>query len=190
MRRFFFILGAGAFVGGVVVACGGSVTSVDGNKNTSSLDPTDQNQLCIDTYNYIKSSISPADMAAMACGFAGVSSTSDPTTCQSDYTTCVAQQTAAMGTQMNQPVNCTGFDQTLAQCNTTVATYTKCLAQELDMMKSLEAQFPLCSAAAAQTAELAALNKLSGDCIALMQTCQMAFPGAGSSSSSNSPDGG
>ena len=171
-------------------ACGGQVTSVDGNKDTSSLGSTDQNQLCLDTYNYVRTSLSNDDIAKMECGF---EISQDPSTCASTYETCVTTAEAQLqGTTLPATPDCTGFDAAVAQCNTTVAEYTKCLQQEVDAMKSLESSFPLCTQADATSAELAAMNKLSQDCIQLMQTCQLTFaPGSGSGSNGGTlPDGG
>jgi hypothetical protein len=184
MRRSIFLLCA------IGVACGGSVTSVDGNKSTATLTPADENQLCTDVYDYMKSSFSPADMARLACGFSSTTDTTT-TTCQNDFSACVTEQTATMSTAMNGAPDCTAFQQQVAACNTTVATYTKCLVQEIDAMKSLESQFPLCTPGAAQSAELQAMSKLSADCLALMQTCQVvAVGGSGSSGGGGLPDGG
>lgn len=185
MRRWIFFLCA---VGATAAACGGSMTTVDGNKSTTTLTPDEQNQLCTDVYNYVKSSFSTSDMAAMACGFSGASSTSDPSTCQSNYSACVAKETASMTGITNQPLDCTGFDAQVAQCNTTVAEYTKCLQQEVAAMKSLESQFPLCSQAAAQAAEINAMSQLTSDCLQLAQTCQ--FLGSSTSGGGPAPDGG
>ena len=41
----------------VAAACGGQITTVNGNENTATLSPTDQNQLCNDVYNYIRNNI-------------------------------------------------------------------------------------------------------------------------------------
>ncbi len=159
------------------------MTSVSGSENTSSLSPTDQNQLCLDTYDYVKSSFSNDDIAKMECGFQGAGTTTDPSTCSSTYQTCVTK--AEQQLQTNNPLpatpDCTGFDQAIAQCNTTVAEYTKCLQQEIDAIKSLESSFPLCTQAEATSAEIAAAGKISTDCIQLMQTCKISFAPSGTS---------
>lgn len=172
------------------IACGGSVTTVDGNKDTSNLTPTDQNQLCLDTYNYVRTSFTNDDIAKMECGF---KLSQDPSTCATTYTTCLtAAQAQLQQTTIPTTPDCTGFDAAIAKCNTTVAEYTKCLQQEVDAMKSLESSFPLCSQSAATSAEITAMSKLSQDCIQLMQTCELSFgpTSGGGSSGGGLPDGG
>ena len=171
----------------VLVACGGSMTTVDGNDNTNSLSSTDQNQLCIDTYNYVKNNVSTDDVAKISCGFAGAEA--DGGDCQSTYDTCVAnaEKTA---TPLPAAPDCTAFDQSIAKCDTTVAEYTKCLQQEVDAMKSMESQFPFCSQAQEESAALQAYAKISSDCLQLMQTCTITFGPTSGSSSSGSFDGG
>ncbi len=183
MRKSIFLVCA------IGVACGGSVTSVDGNKNTSTLTPTDQNQLCNDVYNYMKSSLSSTDLARLECGFSGSSTpNNDPTACQNAFNTCVAQASP----NMNWPtgtIDCTNFDQQVAKCNTTVAEYTKCLTEEVAMIKSMESQMPFCSQAQAESAALQAYGNLSSDCLQMMNTCQ--FPISSSSSGGGpAPDAG
>jgi hypothetical protein len=172
-----------------LAACGGAVTSVDGNKNTNSLTPTDQDQLCLDTYNYVKSSISVDDIAKLECGFQTTST--DPSSCAQTYQTCLTTA-EANAQQISWPLapDCTGFDQSVAACNTTVAEYTKCLQEEVDALKSLESSFPLCSTAQEQAAGIQAESRLTTDCLALMQTCQITFVPAGSGSSGGAPNGG
>ena len=186
MRRSIFLL---CIIG---VACGGSVTSVDGNKSTATLSPTDQNQLCTDVYNYVKASFSPTDIARMSCGFSfSTSGTTDPTTCQSDFSACVQKETANTTNGLNQPLDCTTFDQQVASCNTTVATYTKCLTEEVNAMKSLESQMPFCSQSAAEAADLNAMSQLSSDCLALANSCPgLGFGGTTSSGGGATSDGG
>ncbi len=174
----------------LLVACGGQVTSVDGNKDTTNLGATDSNQLCLDTYNYVRTSLTNDDIAKMECGF---KLSQDPSTCSSTYESCVTTAEAQLhGTTLPATPDCTGFDAEIAKCNTTVAEYTKCLQQEVDAMKSLESSFPLCTQAAATSAEITAMSKLSQDCIQLMQTCQLTFaPSSGSGSNGGTlPDGG
>lgn len=174
---------------GVLLAmgCGGKVTSVDGNESTASLGPADQDQLCLDTYTYVRNALSTDDIAELQCGFAP---SQDPSTCGSTYATCVSNA-KANAQQINWPLvpDCTGFNASVAKCNTTVDEYTKCLKEELDAVKSIEGDFPICSQAAQEAAGVAALSKISTDCLALMQTCQISFA-PGISGSSSSSDGG
>lgn len=174
-----------------VIACGGSITSVDGNDTTNTLTPADQNQLCTDTYNYVRNAVSSGEIAKLECGFGGATLADGGTgDCQQTYDTCVANASTNTIPLPATP-DCTAFDQAVASCNTTVATYTKCLQEEVDAMKSLESQFPLCTQAEEESASLAAYSKLTVDCIQLMQTCTITFaPGGGSSSSGGNGDGG
>jgi hypothetical protein len=165
----------------VAIACGGSVTSVDGSKSTGMLTPADQNQLCTDVYNYVVNNFSSGDAVKYECGSEAV----DQANCQQAYATCIAQTPALpdAGIVMGA-LDCTTFDQAVAQCNTTVSEYSKCLQQELSALKSIEGQMPLCGQGALEAAELSALsNNLSSDCIQLLTTCQLTFvPGSSSSS--------
>ncbi len=178
---------ASIFVVCVLVACGGSMTTVDGNQDTNSLSTTDQNQLCTDTYNFVKNAMSSGDIAKISCGFAGASL--DGGDCQTTYNTCLAN--AQQNQQQLPPTpDCTGFDQAIAKCNTTVSEYTKCLQEEVDAMKSMESQLPFCTQAQEESAALQAYAKISSDCIQLMQTCSITFGPTSGSSSSSSFDGG
>ncbi len=170
-------------------ACGGKVTSIDGNQSTTTLPASDQNQLCLDTYNYVRSTFTNDDIAKMECGL-DFQSNQDPSTCSSTYQTCLTKaQQQLQGTTLPTTPDCTGFDAQLAKCNTTVGEYTKCLQEEVDAMKSLEGSFPLCTQAEATSAEIAAMGKISTDCIQLMQTCQITFAPS-SSSGGGVPDAG
>jgi hypothetical protein len=159
---------------GLLAACGGSVTSVDGNQNTSTLTPTDQDQLCLDTYNYVRTAFSNDDLAKLQCGFTNQSQ--DPSTCDSAYQACLVNARANVQ-QIQWPLvpDCTAFDANVKACNTTVAEYSKCLEQELDVVKSMETHFPLCTQAEQQSAALSAASKLSTDCLALLDTCHPSF---------------
>ena len=156
----------------VVAACGGQITTVDGSKNTQTLSPTDQNQLCNDVYNYVKSNFSTNDGMKLGCGF---SSATQPN-CQQAYNNCLAQSaTVDAGAILNGPPDCTGFNQAVAQCNTTVAEYTKCVEQEMNIIKNLEGQMPICGQAALEAADINALQSLSSDCVQLLTSCQLTF---------------
>jgi hypothetical protein len=159
----------------VVIGCGGSVTSVDGNENTANLTPADQDQLCLDTYNYVRNSFSNDDLAKLECGFATITS-ADPSACASSYNSCLVQARANIQ-QIQWPLapDCTGFDQNVAACNTTVSEYAKCLQQEVDVAKTLESGFPYCSQAAAEAAAISAAGHLTQDCIAMFNTCKPSF---------------
>ena len=167
------------------------MTTVDDNESTSNLTPTDQNQLCLDTFNYVKANFGASDVAKMECGFTQTSQTQDPVACASAYQACIAKANV-QPIQYPATPDCTGFDTAVAKCNTTVGEYTKCLQQEVDAMKSIEGSFPICTQEAATSAELQALQKMSADCVTLLQTCQIAFAPSSSSSSSSSSsfDGG
>jgi hypothetical protein len=159
----------------VAIGCGGAVTTVDGNENTANLTPADQDQLCLDTYNYVRNAFSTDDLAKLECGFSQTQS-QDPSACNSAYAACLTNARANVQ-QIQWPLapDCTGFDQQVAACNTTVGQYSKCLQQELDVVKALEGSFPLCTQAAEQSAAIAAAGKLSQDCIALLNTCHPSF---------------
>jgi hypothetical protein len=176
---------------GLLVACGGAVTSVDGNDPTASLSPTDQDQLCNDTYNYARQNLSPTDVAKISCGFQ--TEVDAGATCSQAFNTCVAQETNGIGALPPGPptaAECATFNQQVAACNTTVGEYTKCLVQELNAVKSLEGQMPLCTEAAMQIAELNALSQFSEDCVALLDSCQITFVPTGGSVSVTQFDGG
>jgi hypothetical protein len=175
----------------VLVACGGSITTVDGNDNTSSLSPVDDNQLCLDTFNYVKNSVSQTDIAELSCGF---TQTQDPSMCVATYNTCVANALTQPNPLTNATPDCTQFNEDVKKCNTTVGLYTKCLAQEVNVIKSIESKFPLCTQAEAEAAEIESLQQLSNDCVMLLTSCNLTFVGSSSSSSSfdggSAPDGG
>src|SRR4051812_41551261 len=103
MRASFFVCFA-------LVACGGSVTTVEGDKNTSTLQPTDQDQLCLDTYNYVRNAFSTDDIAKLQCGFTGTTS-QDPQLCASTYQTCLTNA-RANAQQIQWPLvpDCTNFE--------------------------------------------------------------------------------
>ena len=171
-------------------ACGGKVTSVDGNQNTSTLTPVDQNQLCDDTYNYAKSSFSNGDIAKLQCGFSTESS-SDPATCAQTYQTCLGAAESNPQFQWPATPDCTSFNEQITKCNTTVAEYTKCFQQEIDAVKSMESSLPLCSQADAEKLSATLFSKMSTDCIQLMQSCQVSFAsGSSGSSGGGVPDAG
>jgi hypothetical protein len=151
---------------GVLAACGGSITSVDGSKNTATLSPTDQTQLCNDLYNYEKSNFSTTDELELVCG----SEAANEANCQQAYQTCMSQTTLGDAGFGATP-NCTTFDQQIAQCNTTVSEYTKCFQEELTVIKNIDSMMPLCGQNAFEIAYLNAIANMSSDCISLMQTC-------------------
>jgi len=159
----------------LIVACGGTMTTVDGNENTSTLPTSDKDQLCLDTYNYVRNALSNDDLAKLQCGFTQTSS-QDPQACKSAYEACLVNARANVQ-QIQWPLapDCTGFDQSIGQCNTTVSQYTKCLAEEIDAVKAMEGSFPFCSQAAEQQAAIAAATHLSQDCIALLDSCHPTF---------------
>lgn len=161
--------------GFALIACGGTMTTVDGNENTSTLPAADKDQLCLDTYNYVRNTFSTDDLAKLECGFTQTTS-QDPSACDSAYQACLTNAKANVQ-QIQWPLSpdCTGFDQSIASCNTTVDEYTKCLREEVDAVKAMEGSFPFCTQAAEEQAALAAASHLSQDCLALMQTCHPAF---------------
>jgi hypothetical protein len=174
--------------GFALIASGGTMTTVDGNENTSTLGTADQDQLCLDTYNYVRNTFSTDDLAKLECGFQQTQ-TQDPSACDSAYQACLVNARANVQ-QIQWPLvpDCTGFDQSIAACNTTVSQYTKCLQEEVDAVKAMEGDFPFCTQAAEEQAALAAASHLSQDCIALLNTCHPAF--APSQSGSDSADAG
>ena len=161
--------------GFALIACGGTMTTVYGNENTSTLPAADKDQLCLDTYNYVRTNFSTDDLAKLECGFSQTS-TQDPSACDSAYQACLVNARANVQ-QIQWPLSpdCTGFDQSIAACNTTVSQYTKCLQEELDAVKAMESDFPFCTQAAEQQAALAAASHLSQDCIQLLDTCHPSF---------------
>jgi len=162
-------------LGFALVACGGAVTTVDGNENTSTLPASDKDQLCLDTYNYVRNAFSVDELAQLECGFTQTTS-QDPAACNSAYQACLVNARANVQ-QIQWPLapDCTGFDQSIAACNTTVAEYTKCLQQEVNVVKVMEGSFPFCTQAAEQQAAIMAAGQLSQDCIALLDTCHPTF---------------
>jgi len=186
MRRIFFVavgvIGAG-------IACGGSVTSVDGSKNVASLSSSDSNQLCTDTYNYFVNNFSTNDILKFTCGLeagevveqpdAGASASS---TCSSTFQTCMSQGTTQ--TIPSTP-DCSSFATSVASCNTTVSQYTKCFQEEISAAKNLEGQMPLCSAGTLEQAELQADAQLDAACLQLIENGCSFVVGFGSSSSSS-----
>ncbi len=177
---------------GVVIACGGQVTSVDGSKNVGSLSSSDSNQLCNDTFNYFISNFSTSDILKITCGLEGSEvglqpdAGSSSSSCTQSYQTCLSQ-----GTSVTIPTapDCTGFAASVASCNTTVDTYSKCVKEEINALKQLEGQLPLCDPGALEQAELQADSQIDATCLALTQQgCN--FNVGVSSSSSSSFDGG
>lgn len=179
------ILAVGVVIVGIV-ACGGSITSVDGSKNVPTLSSADANQLCNDTYQYFVSSFSSSDITKVGCGFeAGAQQ--DPSTCSSTYQTCLSSATT---TTIPTTPDCSGFAAEVASCNTTVDTFTQCFKMEISVLKDLEGQMPLCAAGALEAAEIQEDSKFGATCLALSEAgCNFAL-GFGSSSSSSSGDGG
>lgn len=155
----------------MAVACGGQITTVDGNENTSTLTPTDQNQLCNDVYAYVRSNFSSSDAIKLECGF----STSSQANCQQTYNDCLAQASSNVdaGALFSGTPDCTSFDQEVAKCNTTVSEYTKCVQEEMSIVKNLEGQMPLCGQAAIEAADITALQGLSSDCVQMLTSCNV-----------------
>ncbi len=186
MRRSSIILGLS-----LLAACGG-ITSVNGTESTATLSPTDQNQLCDDTYRYAQENLSPTDIAKIACGSQEANADAG-TSCSEQFNACVAQeqsQIPPIPPTLPTAAECASFNQQVAACNTTVGEYTKCLQQELNAVKTLEGQMPFCSQAQEEVADLQALNQFSTDCIALLETCQITFVPMSGSMSSNQFDAG
>ncbi len=178
----------------VAAACGGAVTTVDGNDNTGSLTPTDQNQLCVDTFNYVKNDFSTTDLAKLECGNQE-SANGNTQVCNDTYNSCVTKAEAQLA--LENPLatatpDCTGFNEQVAKCNTTVGEYAKCFKEEIDFVKNLEGKFPLCSQSSAQAAEIIGLQSLSEDCVNLLTSCQLTFAPSGGSGGSGggTPDAG
>lgn len=164
-----------AVVTGVLVACGGAITSVDGNKQVSTLGPTDQQQLCHDIVNYVETSISPTDMKKFICGIS-LSTSSDPAACQSKFTTCMNDPNKNIS--YSTMVNCNGFSTTLLKCTgVTVSQFTNCYKQEIDIIKIYASKMPICDRAAAQAAALDAVKNISQECLQVFQKCSISTGG-------------
>lgn len=161
----------------VIAACGGSVTTVDNNKKTSTLSAQDQTSLCQDTFNYARSNISPSDAAKMACGFKAAN---DPN-CMQTYNQCIASfPTTSWSTATP---DCSNFNQFIANCDVTVGQYADCFKQEIDAIKSLASRFPVCDKAQLLQIEIDASRGISTQCIAALSKCKFVVS-TGSSSSS------
>ncbi len=173
---------------GVLVACGGAVTSVDGNKQVSTLGPTDQDQLCHDIVNYVETSISPNDLKKFLCGIT-LSTSTDPTTCQSKFQTCMNDPTKNIS--FSTMVNCNGFKTTLLRCTgVTVSQLTDCYKQEIDIIKSLASRMPICDKAAAQAALIDASSRISQQCREVFIKCSISTSGGGTGGGDSTPDAG
>lgn len=156
-------------------ACGGSITTVDGNKPVGTLTPTDKGTLCQDVYTYSRIVLSSTDYARIACGLRG--GTIDSPTCMQDFQTCV--QDLAPKLMFPQNPNCDGFNQALAVCgNITVSQWEVCFKQSIDLMKSISGSLPFCTRADQQQLAFALSGKLSAQCIQIWSRCYASFSGS------------
>ena len=113
-----------------------------------------------------------SDAVKLSCGFQSATQAN----CQQAYNSCIAQETGLFdGGAITGTPDCTGFNQAVAQCNTTVAEYSKCVQEELDAVKNIEGQMPVCGQAALEAADINAIQGLSSDCVQLLTSCQLTF---------------
>lgn len=179
VRHFAF---GGGLVAAVLVACGGAITSVDSNKDVSTLPPTDQDQLCHDVANYAQQNLSPTDLKKVMCGFGNASGTTtgDTTACQNAFTACMNDPNKNVNVNFTN-VNCTGFDQMLKKCpGVTVGQFSDCYKQEMEVFKVIAAEMPICTKAQMYQVEADVLNRLSGQCLQVMSQCSgTSFMGGG-----------
>jgi hypothetical protein len=152
----------------ILVACGGAVTSVDGNKDVSTLGPTDKDQLCHDVANYVQTSISPTDFKKFVCG--ATSFSNDPTTCQAEFQTCMADPKRDV--TFSSMIDCNGFAMTILKCQgVTVSQFSDCFKQYVDAIKTFASHMPICDPAAQLAAEKDLLNHISNQCLQTLSRC-------------------
>jgi hypothetical protein len=179
MRAILIFAGCSAIL--TSAACGGSITTVDGNANTGSLQPTQKQQLCSDVYTYVTNNFSVSDFAALTCG----AEASSQKNCQQAYSSCLAKSPSAGGIPVpTAPTksDCAAFEQAVVLCHSTVAEFSNCVEEALNAVKILESQEPLCTTADYEAAGLMAVQSLSSDCVSLFTSCESALvPGTGSS---------
>ncbi|HVY48920.1 MAG TPA: hypothetical protein VHB21_23685 [Minicystis sp.] len=164
-----------------VAACSPSVTSVDGNKNVKSLSPSDGKQLCEDVVTYISDNLSGDELAKVACGF----SVTPGASCQSEFDKCVAD--ANITAPIAGTADCSSFEATLKNCDTTVEQYTTCIEQMVDAFGKLAGEVPLCTDQAQMQAFVGLASDISPDCLKVFQTCNVSL---GSTMTSSSGSGG
>jgi hypothetical protein len=99
----------------------------------------------------------------------------------------------SQGTKTTIPTapDCTSFAAAVASCNTTVSTYSQCVKEDINALKQLESQLPLCDPGTLEQAELQEAAQLDATCLALTQQgCDFSVGIGSSSSSSSGFDGG
>lgn len=155
-------------ISAVLVACGGAVTTVDGNKDVSTLTPTDKDQLCKDVNSYVQTSISPTDFKKLICG--SLSYSTNAAQCQTQFQTCMADPKRDV--TFSTTIDCNGFASTILKCNgVTVSQFSDCFKQYVDAIKAYSSHMPICDAAARQQAQLDILNHISNQCLQTLIKC-------------------
>lgn len=161
------------WISAVLVACGGAVTTVDGNKDISTLGPTDKDQLCHDVANYVQTSISPTDFKKFICG--STSFATDPTTCQTQFQTCMADPKRDV--TFSSMIDCNGFAMTVLKCQgVTVSQFSDCYKQFVDAIKAYASHMPICDQQARINAQTDILNHISTQCLQMLIKCSNTSP--------------
>jgi len=176
----------GWMLGVVLVACGGAITSVDANKDMGSLGANDKDQLCRDVASYVTGSFSATDVKRLVCG----SSTSyKDASCNANFQKCMADPTRDVA--VGGRIDCTSFSKGLASCQgVSVGTFTDCYKQYVDAMRAYTAQMPLCDAASMQAAAFDASQRISSQCLLVIQKCSAGTTVSGGGSSGPISNGG
>lgn len=152
----------------IFVACGGAISSVDGNKDVGTLSKTDQDQLCHDVVNYVETSISNNDFKKFICGVS--SGSTDPITCQANFQKCMDDPKRDIN--YSTMVNCDSFSQFVVNCKgVTVSQFTDCYKQYTDLLKTYASKMPVCDATARQQLALDLTNKISTQCVQMLIKC-------------------
>jgi hypothetical protein len=169
--------GRNFIISAIFVACGGAISSVDGNKDVSTLGANDQDQLCHDIINYVETSISTNDLKKFLCGIT-LTSSSDPITCKANFDKCMADPNRNIS--YSTMINCNGFSTTLLKCTgVTVSQFTECYKQEVDLIKSFAGKMPLCDKNSLVAAESDAINHISNQCMQVFLKCSISTTGGG-----------
>jgi len=155
-------------ISGVLVACGGAVTTVDGNKDVSTLNPMDKDQLCHDVANYVQTSISATDFKKFICG--SLSYSTDAAQCQAQFQTCMADPKRDVS--FSTMIDCNGFSNTILKCQgVTVSQFSDCYKQYVDAIKSYSQKMPICDQQARINAQVDILNHISTQCLQTLIKC-------------------
>jgi hypothetical protein len=131
----------------LLAACSDKVTSLDGAKRLSDLQPAEARQLCEDVHAYrLKRALSAADLVKVGCRMQAVTSASyssdakDDTgqraSCRKAFEKCVAAD-EKLDIKTNADCDRDGLAE-LSKCNdVTVAELTACVEETIAMTKSL-----------------------------------------------------